>query len=99
LGEFVDMMDFSGMEFDVALRLFLSRLRLPGEAQKIDRMMEVSCPFFLLQNSGHCTRYIHITPHTIFFYFSSDRYVLHETNSLTYRLVCFFHWLLTLITP
>lgn len=28
------------MEFDEAIRLFLSKFRLPGEAQKIDRIME-----------------------------------------------------------
>ena len=33
-------MDFTKLEFDVALRLFLSKFRLPGEAQKIDRIME-----------------------------------------------------------
>lgn len=40
LHEYVDMMDFTGMEIDVAIRLFLSGFRLPGESQKIDRMME-----------------------------------------------------------
>mmetsp|Transcript_37186 Transcript_37186/g.51337 ORF Transcript_37186/g.51337 Transcript_37186/m.51337 type:complete len:861 (-) Transcript_37186:1826-4408(-) len=37
---FVDYMDFSDAQFDTALRLFLSKFRLPGEAQKIDRIME-----------------------------------------------------------
>lgn len=37
---YVDQLDFSNMEFDVAIRHFLSGFRLPGEAQKIDRMME-----------------------------------------------------------
>ncbi|GLD98039.1 hypothetical protein PINS_up006736 [Pythium insidiosum] len=40
LHEYVDMMDFSGMEIDVAIRHFLAGFRLPGESQKIDRMME-----------------------------------------------------------
>lgn len=40
LHEYVDAMDFTGLEFDVAIRHFLSGFRLPGEAQKIDRMME-----------------------------------------------------------
>lgn len=40
LHEYVDMMDFTGMEIDVAIRLFLAGFRLPGESQKIDRMME-----------------------------------------------------------
>lgn len=37
---YVDRMDFTGKEFVAALRLFLERFRLPGEAQKIDRLME-----------------------------------------------------------
>lgn len=40
LHEFVDMMDFTGLEIDVAIRVFLAGFRLPGESQKIDRMME-----------------------------------------------------------
>jgi len=37
---YVDGMDFTSMGFDGAIRLFLSGFRLPGEAQKIDRLME-----------------------------------------------------------
>ncbi|GMY35231.1 brefeldin A-inhibited guanine nucleotide-exchange protein 5 [Fagus crenata] len=37
---FVDSMKFSGMKFDIAIREFLKGFRLPGEAQKIDRIME-----------------------------------------------------------
>ncbi|DAZ95196.1 TPA: hypothetical protein N0F65_013041 [Lagenidium giganteum] len=51
LHEYVDMMDFTGLEIDVAIRHFLAGFRLPGESQKIDRMMEkfaeryfASCP-------------------------------------------------------
>ncbi|GMF51557.1 unnamed protein product [Phytophthora fragariaefolia] len=40
LHEYVDMMDFTGLEIDVAIRHFLAGFRLPGESQKIDRMME-----------------------------------------------------------
>jgi len=36
---FVDQLDFVGMGFVDALRLFLQGFRLPGEAQKIDRFM------------------------------------------------------------
>ncbi|KAH8929478.1 Sec7-domain-containing protein [Atractiella rhizophila] len=36
---FVDMMDFTTMQFVDAVRLFLQSFRLPGEAQKIDRFM------------------------------------------------------------
>lgn len=37
---YVDSFDFQGMEFDEAIRIFLLGFRLPGEAQKIDRIME-----------------------------------------------------------
>lgn len=37
---YVDQMDFTEMEFVPALRKFLEGFRLPGEAQKIDRLME-----------------------------------------------------------
>lgn len=37
---YVDQMDFFGLEIVSALRLFLEGFRLPGEAQKIDRLME-----------------------------------------------------------
>ncbi|KAI8924147.1 hypothetical protein BC831DRAFT_436660 [Entophlyctis helioformis] len=37
---FVDAIDFAGMGFVSALRYFLQLFRLPGEAQKIDRIME-----------------------------------------------------------
>ncbi|CAH1119686.1 unnamed protein product [Phaedon cochleariae] len=37
---YVDQMDFTKMDFVSALRHFLDGFRLPGEAQKIDRLME-----------------------------------------------------------
>lgn len=37
---YVAGLEFTGLEFDEALRLFLSGFRLPGEAQKIDRLVE-----------------------------------------------------------
>ncbi|XP_047334488.1 brefeldin A-inhibited guanine nucleotide-exchange protein 2-like [Impatiens glandulifera] len=37
---YVDSFDFQGMDFDEAIRTFLQGFRLPGEAQKIDRIME-----------------------------------------------------------
>lgn len=49
LHEYVDMMDFKGMRFDDAIRHYLSGFRLPGEAQKIDRMMEKFSERFCLQ--------------------------------------------------
>lgn len=40
LDAFVNSLEFVGLDFDVALRRFLLKFRLPGEAQKIDRIME-----------------------------------------------------------
>eukprot|EP01052_Picozoa_sp_SAG31_P013077 SAG31_NODE_779_length_12158_cov_8.740194_2_plen_1289_part_00 len=37
---FLDTFDFGQLNFDNAIRLFLEAFRLPGEAQKIDRIME-----------------------------------------------------------
>jgi brefeldin A-inhibited guanine nucleotide-exchange protein len=37
---YVDLMDFHGRDIVSALRNFLEGYRLPGEAQKIDRLME-----------------------------------------------------------
>ncbi|XP_076950340.1 brefeldin A-inhibited guanine nucleotide-exchange protein 2-like [Bidens hawaiensis] len=37
---YIDLFDFHGMEFDEAISVFLRGFRLPGEAQKIDRIME-----------------------------------------------------------
>ena len=39
--QFVALFDFRNMSFTLALRKFLSKFRLPGEAQCIDRLMEV----------------------------------------------------------
>ena len=50
LHEFVDSMDFSNMAFDLAIRYFLAGFRLPGEAQKIDRLMEKFAERYYLQN-------------------------------------------------
>jgi len=40
LKKFVELFEFHKMDIVTALREFLGRFRLPGEAQKIDRMME-----------------------------------------------------------
>jgi len=37
---YVDLFDFSQLPFVPALRRFLDGFRLPGEAQKVDRLME-----------------------------------------------------------
>mmetsp|Transcript_25861 Transcript_25861/g.43279 ORF Transcript_25861/g.43279 Transcript_25861/m.43279 type:complete len:1714 (+) Transcript_25861:76-5217(+) len=49
---FVDSMDFKTYGFDDAIRLFLSGFRLPGEAQKIDRMMEKFAERYCKDNPG-----------------------------------------------
>ena len=43
-------MDFTDCMFDDAIRLFLSGFRLPGEAQKIDRIMEKFAERYTSQN-------------------------------------------------
>eukprot|EP00986_Skeletonema_menzelii_P020737 scaffold32152_cov148-Skeletonema_menzelii.AAC.2 len=45
-------LDFKGMVFDEAIRYYLSGFRLPGEAQKIDRIMEVFAARYTDQNSA-----------------------------------------------
>lgn len=50
LNEYVDSMDYAGMIFDGAIRAFLAGFRLPGEAQKIDRLMEKFAERYYLQN-------------------------------------------------
>ncbi|CAA0821230.1 HOPM interactor 7 [Striga hermonthica] len=49
---FVDSMNFSGMKFDLAIREFLKGFRLPGEAQKIDRIMEKFAERYCADNPG-----------------------------------------------
>lgn len=50
LHEYVDSMDFTNLAFDLAIRQFLNGFRIPGEAQKIDRMMEKFAERFYIQN-------------------------------------------------
>lgn len=38
---FMETFDFTGMDFDAALRMFMDTFRPPGEGQKIDRIMQV----------------------------------------------------------
>lgn len=49
---YVDSMKFSGMKFDAAIREFLKGFRLPGEAQKIDRIMEKFAERYCADNPG-----------------------------------------------
>jgi Sec7-like guanine-nucleotide exchange factor len=50
LHAYVNRMDFSGLMFDDAIRFYLSGFRLPGEAQKIDRIMEKFAERYTAQN-------------------------------------------------
>ena len=49
---YVDQLDFAGLTFDDGLRTFLAGFRIPGEAQKIDRMMEKFAERFCANNPG-----------------------------------------------
>ncbi|XP_005992094.2 brefeldin A-inhibited guanine nucleotide-exchange protein 2 [Latimeria chalumnae] len=49
---YVDQLDFYGKDFVSALRVFLEGFRLPGEAQKIDRLMEKFAARYLECNQG-----------------------------------------------
>ena len=52
LHSYVDLLEFTGMEIDEAIRKFLAGFRLPGEAQKIDRMMEKFAERYCELNKG-----------------------------------------------
>ena len=49
---YVEQMDFNGMAFDEGIRHFVAGFRLPGEAQKIDRMMEKFAEQYHKHNPG-----------------------------------------------
>lgn len=40
LKEFIDLFDFKGLRVDEAIRILLTKFRLPGEAQQIERIVE-----------------------------------------------------------
>jgi brefeldin A-inhibited guanine nucleotide-exchange protein len=50
LNHYADSFQFAGLVFDDAIRQFQSGFRLPGEAQKIDRIMEKFAERFTRQN-------------------------------------------------
>jgi len=52
LKHFVSSFDFGSMSIDAALRVFLQSFRLPGEAQKIDRVMEAFAQALFAANPG-----------------------------------------------
>ena len=52
LHAFAQQMDFRGLSFDEAIRTYVSGFRLPGEAQKIDRMMLEFASQYHINNPG-----------------------------------------------
>ena len=52
LREWLDAFDFASLEFDAAIRVFLESFRLPGEAQKIDRIMEAFAKRYFTQRQS-----------------------------------------------
>lgn len=59
LKAFAGNMDFSGMQLDDALRYFLSKFRLPGESQKIDRITEAFAIRYYVQQAEQCANIFH----------------------------------------
>lgn len=57
LKEFVALHDFENKSLDAALRDFLWSFRLPGEAQKIDRMMESFAQHYCTCNPGQFKKF------------------------------------------
>lgn len=62
---YVDKVDMHGLDFVGALRAFLEAFQLPGEAQKVDRLME-----------KFAARYIECNPNTSIFASADAAYVL-----------------------
>ncbi|PBJ80187.1 hypothetical protein BCY84_01770 [Trypanosoma cruzi cruzi] len=50
LRAFIGLNDFSGLPIDDAMRLFLGKFKLPGEAQVVDRAMELFAREYCAQN-------------------------------------------------
>ena len=49
-----DLMDFSNLELDEALRLYQSQIKVQGEAQKVERLVEVEHNALLVPQSILC---------------------------------------------
>ncbi|XP_051531166.1 IQ motif and SEC7 domain-containing protein 1-like isoform X1 [Myxocyprinus asiaticus] len=60
----VDEMDFSGMELDEALRKFQAHIRVQGEAQKVERLIEAYSQRYCICNPGVVRQFRN--PDTIF---------------------------------
>eukprot|EP00013_Stygamoeba_regulata_P000094 CAMPEP_0177632458 /NCGR_PEP_ID=MMETSP0447-20121125/2304_1 /TAXON_ID=0 /ORGANISM="Stygamoeba regulata, Strain BSH-02190019" /LENGTH=961 /DNA_ID=CAMNT_0019134031 /DNA_START=54 /DNA_END=2939 /DNA_ORIENTATION=- len=54
---FCRKLDFVFLDLDIALRRFLHSFRLPGEAQKIDRIMESFAETYFEQNPQSCFKH------------------------------------------
>ena len=52
--EFVQLIDFSNMPIDTALRHFQTHFRMPGEAQKIELLTRTFANHYLLCNGSLC---------------------------------------------
>ena len=52
LKAFTREMNFEGQSFTESLRIFLKAFKLPGEAQKIDRLMQSFSEIYVAQNPG-----------------------------------------------
>ena len=52
LDAFTQSFDFRGVKFDAAIRLYLESFRLPGEAQKINRIINSFGHYYFIQNQG-----------------------------------------------
>ena len=50
---FIDKFDFRSVDYEAALRRFLSGFKLPGEAQKIDRIMQKFADKYFPTDSDH----------------------------------------------
>ena len=53
--KYIDSLDFAGVTFEKSFRKFLSMFRIPGEAQKIDRLLEKFSNRFCTNNPGAFT--------------------------------------------
>ncbi|XP_064631904.1 IQ motif and SEC7 domain-containing protein 1-like isoform X3 [Lineus longissimus] len=57
LDYFVDEIDLSGLQVDVALRKFQTYFRMPGEAQKIERLMEAFAHRYCICNPDQINKF------------------------------------------
>ncbi|KRX09995.1 Sec7 domain [Pseudocohnilembus persalinus] len=52
LKNYIYLLDFSDLKFDVAIRQLLARFKLPGEADQIDRIVQIFGEAYMTQNPG-----------------------------------------------